>query len=115
MTGPFNGEVMKPILWPEGKGALPVRQAGINQVRPGDIVGFFTQKLALVHSMVAATAEDWVGANNTGCFGVETGRTKISNVYLKILTPDYPIGWIDNNGNKFKTMGGECIVVYRTP
>jgi hypothetical protein len=115
MTGPFNGTVMKPILWPEGEGVLPVRQAGINQVRPGDIIGFFDKNLALVHSMVAEAEEDWVGANNTGCFGTRTGRTKISNVYLKMRTNDYPIGWVDTNGNKFIAMGGECTVVYRTP
>jgi hypothetical protein len=113
IDGPFNGTVMKPILWPEG--GKPVRVAGVNKVNPGDIVGFFDGNGALVHSMVAKTPTQWVGANNQGCFGTGTARTTIDNVYLKMKTHDFPIGWADNIGNRFITMGGECTVVFRTP
>jgi hypothetical protein len=113
-TGPFNGRVMKPILWPQG--GQPARVAGVNKVNAGDIVGFFDEQNGdLVHSMVAETPTQWVGANNTGCFGVPTGRTTIPNVYLVMPTPTAPLGWADNNGNLFNTMGGQCIVVFRTP
>jgi hypothetical protein len=41
MTRPFNGVVMKPILWPAG--GHPVRVSSVNQVNAGDIVGFFAE------------------------------------------------------------------------
>src|SRR5262245_56339135 len=91
-TGPFNGRVMKPILWPQG--GQPVRVSGVNKVNAGDIIGFFDEQNGdLVHSMVAETPTQWVGANNTGCFGVPTGRTTIPNVYLVMPTPTAPVGW----------------------
>jgi len=90
IDGPFNG-TMKPILWPEG--GKPVRVAGVNKVNAGDIVGFFDGNGAFVHSMVAETPTQWVGANNQGCFGTGTARTTIDNVCLKMKTHDFPIGW----------------------
>jgi hypothetical protein len=113
VTGPFNGAVMNPILWPAG--GQPVRVAGVNQVKAGDIVGFFAANGDLVHSMVAETPTQWVGANNTGCFGVPTGRRTICNIYHQRFEPKDKLGWLDEDGNLFKTTGGDCTVVCRTP
>ncbi|WP_270937955.1 hypothetical protein [Falsiroseomonas oryzae] len=110
MTGPFNGQVMRPILWPNG--GQPVRVAGVNRVSAGDIVGFFAANGDLVHSMVAETPTQWVGANNQGCFGTGTGRTTVPNVY-GVRPP--VLGWLNLNDNTFQTMGGPVTVVYRTP
>jgi hypothetical protein len=113
MTGPFNGAVMKPILWPTG--GQPVRVSGVNPVKSGDIVGFFAENGDLVHSMVAEGPTQWVSANNNGCFGTGTGRTTICNVYSQRCEANLKLGWLDENGNLFKTMGGNCTVVFRTP
>jgi hypothetical protein len=112
-TGPFNGAVMKPILWPEG--GQPVRVSGVNKVKAGDIVGFFAENGDLVHSMVAEEPAQWVGANNTSCFGVPTGRRTICNIYHQRWEPKDKLGWLDEDGNLFKPMGGNCTVVFRTP
>ena len=91
---------------------VPVRVNGVNQVSAGDIVGFFDANGALAHSMIAETATDWVGANNHGCFGTGTGRTRIANVYDNA---NPPLGWNDDQGSQFNTMGGAVDVVFRTP
>lgn len=109
MTGPFNGEAMKPVLW--ANTGQPARVGGVNQVAPGDIVGFFDNAGGLVHSMIAETATQWVGANNQGCFGTGTGRTTVPDAYAN----NPPLGWTDALGNTFNTMGGPVTVNYRTP
>jgi hypothetical protein len=88
--------------------------AGVNAVQAGDIVGFFDAG-GLVHSMVAETATQWVGANNQGCFGTGTGRTTVPAVYTVVPAPGFPLGWINLNDNQFQTMGGIATAFYRTP
>lgn len=113
MGGPFNGAVMGPVLWPGGAAiGAPVRVAGANAVAAGDIIGFFDANGGLVHSMVAETPVQWVGANNHGCFGTGTARTTIANVYA-VMNP--PIGWMNMNDNTFQTMGGPVTAHFRTP
>lgn len=112
MTGPFNGGAMGPVLWPHGVARRAVRAGGVNAVRAGDIIGFFDTAGALAHSMIAETPTTWVGANNQGCFGTGTGRTRIQNVYTNA---NPPLGWTDGAGNRFTTMGGPVTVFCRTP
>lgn len=108
VIGPFDGVTMGPILWPGGSGiGTPVRVGGINAAAAGDIIGFFDGTGGLVHSMVAETAVQWVGANNAGCFGTATNRTTIPNAYNR-MNP--PLGWMNVNNNSFQSMGGALTV-----
>lgn len=116
MDGPFNGVAMSPILWPAGPAAgTAVRTAGVNAVAAGDIIGFFDNLGGLIHSMVAETPVQWVGANNQGCFGTGTARTTVPNVYAVMVAPGMPIGFNNVNDNTLHTMGGAVTAVFRTP
>jgi hypothetical protein len=111
VSGPFGGDVMKPILFPTN--GLPVRTGGVNHVKAGDIVGFFDDNDALIHSMIAETETRWVGANNHGCFGTGTGRSTIADAYA-VRHPPGPMGWVDNTSHRFKSMGGVILRARRT-
>jgi hypothetical protein len=108
----LNGDTALPILWPSPGG--PARVNGNITVLPGQIIGFW-QGHRLVHSMVAETPTAWVGANNAGCFGVTTGRTRIANVNggfpgALIANPALRAGWV-GNGNQWRTAGGGLVTV----
>ena len=77
-----------------GMGGALARQAGNMKSPPGKIIVFRDVGNRLQHSMIAIDANTWIGANNTGCFGVPGGRQTISNVGA-ILASDVPkkFGW----------------------
>jgi hypothetical protein len=113
----LNGSTAKPLMW--SFPGNPARTNGIIHVRPGHIVGFWNGH-DLTHSMIAVTPTSWIGANNTGCFGVSTGRLQIPDVNNlpaneTIRNPELKLGWV-GNGNEWRAMGGNILTVtHRLP
>ena len=110
----LNGISGKRILFtPPG---MPARTGGIIQALPGNIIGFW-DGMTLVHSMVVITPNSWFGANNAGCFGVGTGRTRIMDVNggfpgAMIRNANMRLGWVGNN-NQWRAMAGTLRVTCR--
>ncbi|GAA0722846.1 hypothetical protein GCM10009430_25660 [Aquimarina litoralis] len=91
---------------------LPARVGGEVQVRENSVIGFWDHGGVLQHTMLAITPTSWVGANNTGCFGVQGGRTQINDVDEFVNGPRSHFGWVgDDNGWQGQYQG--LTVTYR--
>ncbi len=82
----FGAVASEAVLFPAGVAGYPsARTGGALQVQTGDLIGMFTGQ-ALSHSLIAETPTSWFSANNAGCFGTTTGRTRVD------LTQAFPFG-----------------------
>ena len=77
-----------------GNGGQPARTGRQMRAPVGSIIVFRDVGNRLQHSMIAINSNCWIGANNTGCFGVAGGRQTIVNVNSKLYS-DAPksFGW----------------------
>jgi hypothetical protein len=99
-----------------GTGGEPARRRGRMRPTPGSIVVFRDVGNRLQHSMIAIDAETWIGANNTGCFGVPQGRTTLRNVgsIMYSLAPRQN-GWTGNDNSFNLGSVGVLTVCYIDP
>ncbi len=82
----------RPTLF--GVRGQPARVGGNIAVRRGCIIGFWDVNTGnLQHSMSAVAPDNWIGANNTGCFGSPGGRIAFQGVGTRVSGGAQHFGW----------------------
>jgi hypothetical protein len=105
-AGQFNPMTATPVLYPLGAAGYPAARAGgVIALQPGDIVVMFTPPQdppgtiqpgvsVLGHSLIAETPTTWFSANNSGTFGVGTGRSQIDTTQNFGIFLGLQSGWV---------------------
>ncbi len=118
-NGPFNADLVTPVLYPLGHAGYPAaRVAGAIMLRAGDIVAMFIVPPAhppwgLGHSLIAVTPTTWFSANNAGTFGVGTGRSQIDTTVNFGIFMGHQVGWVGTENRWMRPDGIQVDVVYR--
>ncbi|MFC4161245.1 hypothetical protein [Chitinimonas lacunae] len=105
------------VLWNnQPRGGQPARVNGEIRTRSGDLISFWDERGQLQHSLIAEGPDTWFGANNTGCFAVQGGRTRIDRVSARIHgeaghEDNNVCGWV-GTGNQWRhAMSGAIMTV----
>ena len=100
------------LLFGPGRGQ-PARMGGAMLAQRCSIVGFWDDSGNLQHSMIAVASTNWIGANNTGCFGTPGGRHAIQGVDAWISgAGGQHFGWIGAD-NRWQGQYQQLYVTFR--